>query len=83
MATKLTKPVVRECMHARYLSRALVASIVPASEGESERIVVREKGRRHAFALPILTVYMLAAEDAGREAKRIRDAERRARRKSR
>ena len=71
MATRLTKSVVRECVRARYGKRPLVASLEPETEGECERIVIREKGRRHAFGLPISTVYLLAAREAADAAKRV------------
>ena len=79
MATKLTKPVVRECVTSRWKDRPLMSSMEPATDRQPERIVIREKGRRMTFALPILTIYRLAAEQFAADEKRSRAAERRAR----
>ncbi len=70
MATRLTKQVVRETS-ARYGGRPLVVELSPGGEGACDQVIVREKGRRTGFGLAVETIYILAAQNASDEAKRV------------
>lgn len=59
--TKLSKPVRRET-DAADRGRLLVVTLHPSAGGT---IIIREKGRRKGFSLPVLTVYRLAAQAFG------------------
>ena len=76
LASKLRKTVARECLTSQWQGRPLISSLEPATAVEPERICLREKGRRHSFSLPLLTVYRLAAQDAADAACRVTKAQR-------
>lgn len=64
------KTKLRAETSARYRGRELMLSIEPHD------IILREKGRRQAFAVPIIAVYELGMKLAAMEARRLK-AERR------